>query len=307
MKLFNPYNKFFGCQLPNCLLTYKGLKLVEKVVWARLAQFMGKNRSCYPKQKTIAIELALTEKTVRDALHGLEQKGFLKVVIPTPEEKAQHRTNEYFFVKHYIFDEDDEVSEHEESDRKKLPVESTKSDRYFLPNPTGKKGQIRPVEITAPIEEIQKKRIIEENQQGVVKKKKSSKIDTFKIDELYLGQFPKTYIENEEFNTLWISYVTMRKKKKAIITERAVELIVADMRKYYKRDIQGIIEVIEDSIKNGWTGLFFKESFEKKQRKQYPQQKGFNPNYYSKKDKSEEPTNLSKVDMCITNTKGLPK
>ena len=53
----------------------------------------------------------------------------------------------------------------------------------------------------------------------------------------------------------WEAFIAMRKKIKAPPTERAVQLLVKDLEKY-KVDGDDPNEVINQSIKNGWKGLF---------------------------------------------------
>ena len=42
-EVFNPYGMFVGSFVPNTLLRYKGLSSTAKLLWARLAQYAGKN------------------------------------------------------------------------------------------------------------------------------------------------------------------------------------------------------------------------------------------------------------------------
>ena len=102
MKRYTPYKKFTGSFLPNCLLQYTGLNAVEKLVWARLAQFMGENEFCYPKQKTLAKEVGVSVSCVLRALSRLEEKGFLEVERPAGAEKIKRYTNKYYFIEHEV-------------------------------------------------------------------------------------------------------------------------------------------------------------------------------------------------------------
>lgn len=103
--LFNPFKKFIGSFLPNCLLECQELTPMDKLVWARLAQYAGENGSCFPKQKIIAEDLGSNKDTVSRSLQRLEKKKFIKVKRPTGKERWAHKGNEYFFINHKIFND----------------------------------------------------------------------------------------------------------------------------------------------------------------------------------------------------------
>lgn len=53
----------------------------------------------------------------------------------------------------------------------------------------------------------------------------------------------------------WAGYVEMRKKKRAVMTDRAVELRIADLSKL-RDEGQDIGAVLDQSTANGWTDIY---------------------------------------------------
>lgn len=64
------------------------------------------------------------------------------------------------------------------------------------------------------------------------------------------------YTDNEELRNLLICYVQMRTKKKATPTNKALELVFKDLDEYSSNKDTLKIKIIENSIKNNWTGVF---------------------------------------------------
>ena len=71
----NPYQIFVGAFIPNCIMQSTQLTPSEKLVYARLNQFAGKNGKCYPSQTLLAEEVGLKVDTVQKILKSLENKN----------------------------------------------------------------------------------------------------------------------------------------------------------------------------------------------------------------------------------------
>jgi biotin operon repressor len=104
MKRFNPYKLFTGSFIPNCLLQYKGLSPLAKLVWARLAQYAGENGYCYPSLETLASELGASKKGIHKAIKDLEKQGFIERELPQGIDKLTHKTTRYYFLLHPVFE-----------------------------------------------------------------------------------------------------------------------------------------------------------------------------------------------------------
>ena len=84
---------------------------------------------------------------------------------------------------------------------------------------------------------VEEKRIeenrIEENKKEIIKEKK--------------------YFENEEVNNIFVEFLQLRKKLKAVNSDRAINLLVNQLNKY-DDDIK--IKMIEQSILNSWKSVY---------------------------------------------------
>jgi hypothetical protein len=71
----------------------------------------------------------------------------------------------------------------------------------------------------------------------------------------------------------WDEYLKMRKKKRAAPTDRAIELIIKDLEKYHGEGYD-VNKILENSIKNNYTGVFSRKEFLNGKAGQNPQQSG---------------------------------
>jgi hypothetical protein len=59
---FNPFGLFTGIFIPEALMRAKNISLGAKVTYGRLARYAGQKGDCYPSVKTLAAELATSER-----------------------------------------------------------------------------------------------------------------------------------------------------------------------------------------------------------------------------------------------------
>jgi DNA-binding transcriptional MocR family regulator len=90
-------------------MSYTGLSLGAKLLWARLAQYAGQDGACYPSQKRLASDLGLSDRQIRRLISELNSKGFLEKEAPPYKEQIQGKTVKYFFLHHPIFRADKSV------------------------------------------------------------------------------------------------------------------------------------------------------------------------------------------------------
>lgn len=91
----NPWRMFVGAMTPNWLLCRKEVSHAAKLCYARLSQYAGKNGHCFPKQSTLAEELGVSERQLRDYIRELISLDLL--------ESTQHgigASNSYLFLDH---------------------------------------------------------------------------------------------------------------------------------------------------------------------------------------------------------------
>lgn len=72
MPRFNPYRRFIGAFLPNCILQLPSISQGAKLAWGRLAQYAGEDGEAYPSLKTLGEELGVKEAQARRYVEELE-------------------------------------------------------------------------------------------------------------------------------------------------------------------------------------------------------------------------------------------
>lgn len=95
----------------------------------------------------------------------------------------------------------------------------------------------------------------------------------------------KKYFENEELNNLFVEFLELRKKLKAVNSERAINSLLKTLSQY---DDDTKYKMIENSVINSWKGVF-----PLKQEKTYIQQpirKEIVPDWFNKDTKDTELT-----------------
>ena len=75
---FNPYKRFVGSFIPNALMEFRKLSPQSKLLWGRLAQYMGEGGECFPSNKELAIEIGTTEDCVEQIMGELRRGEFIE-------------------------------------------------------------------------------------------------------------------------------------------------------------------------------------------------------------------------------------
>lgn len=86
---------FVGSMIPNWLQCRAEISQGAKLAYARLAQYAGERGKCFPKQRTLATELGVSERTVRDYLRELVEFALIE-----SEQRGLKKSNLYFFLDH---------------------------------------------------------------------------------------------------------------------------------------------------------------------------------------------------------------
>ena len=66
-------------------------------------------------------------------------------------------------------------------------------------------------------------------------------------------KIPSSYFDNEELDSLFKDFLSMRKKLKAVNSDRAITVLINKLSKY---DDKTKIKMIENSIENSWKGVY---------------------------------------------------
>jgi len=84
-----------GVFIPDPIFYLKGIPMITKVIYARLLRYAGEDGRCFPKMQTLAEEMDMARRTVRDHISTLVKVGLL-----VREQPAKHLPNNYAFVWH---------------------------------------------------------------------------------------------------------------------------------------------------------------------------------------------------------------
>jgi hypothetical protein len=77
-------------QVPNFLLKSKKFSAGDKLAFAMLLSYAWQNDFCFPGQQRLAVDMGLTERSVRTHLKALEAGGLLSIT-----QRGQGKTNLY--------------------------------------------------------------------------------------------------------------------------------------------------------------------------------------------------------------------
>lgn len=92
---YNPYKQFTGAFIPSWLMERTEIGPIAKLVFARLAQYAGKDGSAFPAQDTLAIEIGVSLRTVERAI-----KELLAAKLLQSERRNMGQSNAYYFLRH---------------------------------------------------------------------------------------------------------------------------------------------------------------------------------------------------------------
>lgn len=92
---YSPHKRFLGAVIPNWLLCRREVSQGAKLCFARLAQHAGKADRCFPKLETLAVELGVSDRSVKDYIAELCGHGLI-----VRQRMGQGRANTYLFVLH---------------------------------------------------------------------------------------------------------------------------------------------------------------------------------------------------------------
>lgn len=118
----------------------------------------------------------------------------------------------------------------------------------------------------------------ERKEEGKKTKKRSTKV------------LPEKYSESEPLNQAILAFITHRKSIKAPTTEHAIDLILKKLDKMAESE-QEKIDILNQSIMNGWKGIFDLKENTKPQREDKPPKQGTKFNNFPDRNYSKEDLN----------------
>lgn len=88
-----PHKMFIGSMIPEWLEREPTLKAQEKLCYARLARFAGKDGECFPSMRTIADAMGVGERSAKRYVHALKEKGLIGA-----RQRGLGKSNSYTFL-----------------------------------------------------------------------------------------------------------------------------------------------------------------------------------------------------------------
>lgn len=201
----------------NWAIKQRGLKPAAKVVLWHLCDRYHVDHGCFPSLDTLAVDCEMSRRSVQDQLDTLETAGLIQVE-KMPRQHGRMPRNRYRFA----FEDGVSLGQilplAESALGKETPSPLANSDNHL-----GQNLPTNPVRVTS---------------------KRTGKKDADAAKVLStLSQAMSTDVAK--------AFIDMRRIKRAVITEHAADLIAKSLRNHPCPDA-----VVQESIKNGWTGIF---------------------------------------------------
>lgn len=207
-----------------------------KLVFILMANYADEKDCCYPSQLTLARQAGLSVKTIQRVIEKLEELGFVK----TLRKGTGNKSSLYQLI--FSFEGSQNVAPDNLSGSQNVHTGQSKCPPWAVKMSTqGSQNVHRSYQdtINDPINDPI-------NNTGDTKKDKTSK---FNPELITLPD----YVNRD----IWIDYCKMRKAKRSEIkTPKTVELCLKDLAKYSGGDTQKATEILEQAIRNTWTGIY---------------------------------------------------
>lgn len=102
------------------------------------------------------------------------------------------------------------------------------------------------------------------------------------------------FFKDEDFQVIWREYMSVRIKKKASNTDRAIKGAITNLNKLCNGNKRKAIAIVDQSVNSGWTGLFEPKDYVVK----VSEKKATNTNKYNyAKEAEENPEDYVKFNM----------
>ena len=224
----------------NWAIRQRGLKPATKIVLWHLADCHNAHTGqCNPKQSTLADMCEMSRSTLNLHLEKLEALGLIKRVISIDEATKRQRPT------HYVLALDEaEKSVSENQTRAQYTVQPS----LDIAPPCPKTGHGAVSENRQePCPKIDQTRVLKSDTNKRNPGKEPGKRTEKKREDARILEILSSVMSEQ----IALAFIDLRKRKRAVITELAAELIVKDLTDHPNPDA-----VVEASIKSGWTGIF---------------------------------------------------
>lgn len=257
------------------------LHVTAKAIYAYFSSFVGGGNSCFPSRSKICYDLDISKDTLTKYLNNLISCGYLEIEQSTeggkfshnvytlcdpdwPPRKRENTVSENFrhgdatvgnrAPKKEIssFCQEITVSENSVSDNLGTKNNSYKNNNIKKEKKVKRKKERK--EVSQQVESVKKENLDFEKNQVSDSAINGKKISDSKKSKTF-NQLIEEYTQNEELRKELKEHLKVRKLKKAALTDRAVELSLSELDKIAGADYEKI-QIVRNSIMNGWTGFF---------------------------------------------------
>lgn len=260
---------------------------MAKCLYAYFCSFAGAGATCFPTRSKICYDLNISTDTFSKYLKNLVSCGYVEVeqikengkyshniytlcdpswpprkTEKTVSENFRHgdtnignkenknKTTNYWQEKTVSEDSVSEDSVSEDLDTKNNSIKSNSFKNNNI-NKVSKKGRDKS---SQKVESNKKENLDFEKNQVSDSAINGQKISDSKKSKTF-NQLIEEYTTNEELRKELKEHLKVRKLKKAALTDRAVELSLSELDKIAAGDYEKI-QIVRNSIMNGWTGFF---------------------------------------------------
>lgn len=218
----NPFKRFNGLFIPELIYQCRDLTATAKLVYGRLLRYAGERGVAYPKQQTIADELGVSERSVRNALKALID---IKLIERDRGDRLNHEADRYYFL-----DPDSLDSQ--------LPIEPAKS------------AATEPAKSAAPLKESHNTE--ESHKEKAKKKPVNAKYHKEAVESAAIPEF----LNHPSFYGQWQEFCDSRLQSKKYLTELAISAL---LKKFEGFTVDEVCNALADSVIAGWAGVFPKK------------------------------------------------
>lgn len=224
----------------NWAIRQRGLKPATKIVLWHLADCHNAHTGqCNPKQSTLADMCEMSRSTLNLHLEKLEALGLIKRVISVDEATKRQRPTHYVLA---LDEAEKAVSEN------RTRAQYTVQPSLDIAPPCPKTGHGAVSENRQePCPKIDQTRVLKSDTNKKNPGKEPGKRTEKKREDARILEILSSVMSEQ----IASAFIDLRKRKRAVITELAAELIVKDLADHPNPDA-----VVEASIKAGWTGIF---------------------------------------------------
>ncbi|MBW1853067.1 MAG: DUF4373 domain-containing protein [Deltaproteobacteria bacterium] len=118
------------------------------------------------------------------------------------------------------------------------------------------KPQLEDMSNTVSDSPIQSEIVCAESDRIRIRKEEELEKNKKKSKEKYNPQRDLLFFDDHDFKEVWKDYISVRTKKKAVNSDRAIRSVICKLKVYSCEDKVKAIEVLENSINGGWSDIY---------------------------------------------------